>query len=107
MEVGMDGLPDGFGSAFDGIDSGLGTADKVLDGYLDAMGLSFPKGADLAYGAADFNGSAWDVIDTALDFGDLPWGLPDLSDFGPIPDMGATIEDLQRPSSDDLVNANS
>lgn len=102
MDVGMDGLPDGFKPGFDGISSGLGRADDVLDGYAEAMGFSFPDSPDLAFGANDFR-NGWDVIDTALDLGGAPEWTHDVPD---IPDLGSFLEQRMRPSADDLVGAN-
>jgi hypothetical protein len=67
------------------------------------MGITFTKGPELPFGASDFR-NGWDVIETGLDLGGVPewtYNVPD------IPDIGGVVEDFLRPSSDDLVNANS
>ncbi len=101
MDIGMGGLPDEFAAVFSDVDTGLHSADKVLDAYLKAWGIEIPREPDLAYGAQDFK-NGWDIIETTLELNGAPENTHNVPDF---PDIGGMSKDRARPSADDLIGA--
>lgn len=105
MEVGFEDGASWISPTFEALDTGLTGTDAVLDGFLEAHGLTFPSGPDLPHGAGDFKGMGWDLVETSIS--DISVGDHKVEDFinvPDIPDMRGAF-DAPRPSAADLIGA--